>query len=108
MIALNEQIGAAIKEKYGTIAAFAQETGIPYSTLSSMVKNGVNNSKFSMVMGVCGCLGIDVFNNADMNLSANDTKLAGMFSLLDENGAELVSAVLDCEYKRINKFKCEY
>ncbi len=104
MIALNKQIGAAIKEKYGTIAAFAQKTGIPYSTLSSIVKNGVDNSKFSMIMKICGCLGIDVFNNADTHLSAKDTELACMFSLLDEDGAELVSAVLDCEYKRSNKF----
>ena len=104
MIALNEQINAAILSKYGTIAAFAQKTGIPYSTLSSIIKNGADNSKFSMILNICRGLDIDIFNNSDIDLTNNSAEFTRKLSFLDENGVKLVSSVIEIEYKRSNKF----
>ena len=104
MLDLNVQIKEAIKSEYGTVAAFSNETGVPYSTLNSIIKNGPDNSKFDMIMKICRCLKIDVFNISDLNLSVDDVEFVYKLSRLDKHGAELLTAVLEREYKRSNKF----
>ena len=49
-------------------------------------------------------LNIDIFNNPDIDLTNNSAEFARKLSFLDENGAKLVSAVIETEYKRSNKF----
>ncbi len=104
MITLNKQIGAAILSEYGTIAAFVQKTGIPYSTLSSIIKNGAGNSKFSMIMKICRYLNIDIFNNSEYGLSDEEIEFVRKLSFIDKDGADLLTMVLETEYKRSNKF----
>ena len=104
MADLCEQIKTAIRAEYDTLAAFAQETGIPYSTLSSIVKNGMDNSKFAVVMKICRCLKIDAFENEKLNFTDKDINFLLKFSHIDKYAAELVEGIVDYEYKRSNKF----
>jgi hypothetical protein len=48
-----------ILEKYKSVRAFSEITGIPYSTIDSIFKRGIGNSSVSNVLRICKELGID-------------------------------------------------
>ncbi len=100
---LNDVIGEAIEEKYGTLSQYAKDKCIPYSTLSNIVKNGLENSRFSMIMQLCRDLDIDVFETEKLTLSDKELAFASKFSMLDESGGRLVSSIIEKEYDRTEK-----
>lgn len=53
-----EVIERLIDEKYPNTKAFAEQIGIPYTTLKSMLKRGIGNATIDNVLKVCKGLGI--------------------------------------------------
>ncbi|MCL2335786.1 MAG: helix-turn-helix domain-containing protein [Firmicutes bacterium] len=54
-----ELLKAFILSKYKSLRAFAVEAGIPYMTISNMLKRGLGNSSATNVIEMCQFLGID-------------------------------------------------
>jgi dolichol kinase len=49
-----------ILDKYKSIRAFTQEIEIPYSTLDTMFKRGIQGASVSNVIKICNALDIDI------------------------------------------------
>ena len=62
VIKLCDKINTKIDEKYGSVARFSRTVNVPYSTLNCILKNGLSNSKFSMVLDICRRLRVDIFD----------------------------------------------
>lgn len=92
-----------INKKYGGVAQFSRQTNIPYSTLNSIFKKGLDNSKFSMIIKMCRELDINVFENT-VNFNKHDIDFLTKISALDEYGLELLEKLIEKEYKRSIKF----
>lgn len=65
---LEEKIKNLIIERYGSIRQFALKIDIPYTTIDSILKRGIDNSNVSNVLKMCKALGISV----DKSIESND------------------------------------
>lgn len=65
---LEEKIKELIIEKYGSVRQFALKIDIPYTTIDSILKRGIDNSNVSNVIKMCKALGISV----DKSIEANE------------------------------------
>ena len=93
-----------IKHKYSSTRRFADELGIPQTTIVSAIKNGISGTSFTTVCKICKALDIKLVDGvypvvATDNARAVLEKLAS----LDERGIHTVSTVLEVEYVRCNK-----
>lgn len=57
---LTEILKNEILEHYQNIKQFSDASGIPYMTISSVLKRGVENSVFGTVLKICEALGISL------------------------------------------------
>lgn len=90
-----------IKSKYSSTRKFAEELGIPQTTIVSAVKNGVGGTAFTTVCKMCKALGIKILNGI-YPVAVTDTtrQLIEKLSKLDEKGIHTVATVLEMEYVR--------
>lgn len=90
-----------IKSKYSSTRKFAEELGIPQTTIVSAVKNGVGGTAFTTVCKMCKALGIKIVNGI-YPVAVTDTtrQLIEKLSKLDEKGIHTVATVLEMEYVR--------
>lgn len=84
---IEEKIKKIILEKYGSIRKFALKIDIPYTTIDSILKRGIDNSNVGNVIKMCKALNISVdklvenseliseldFDNADFLAIDSDT-----------------------------------
>ena len=47
-----------IKEKYGNLNAFCKSIGMPWTTLDSILKRGIDNSSVANILKITSALGI--------------------------------------------------
>ena len=64
---LEEKIKNLIIEKYGSIRQFAIKIDIPYTTIDSILKRGIDNSNVSNVLKMCKALDISVDKSIENN-----------------------------------------
>lgn len=57
---LSEVLKSEILKKYQNIKQFSDASGIPYMTISSVLKRGVENSVFGTVLRICNALNISI------------------------------------------------
>ena len=90
-----------IKSKYSSTKRFADELGIPQTTIVSAIKNGVGGSAFTTVCKMCHALGIKIVNGI-YPVSVTDTTrlLIEKLSKLDDKGIHTVTTVIEMEYNR--------
>jgi len=50
-----------ILDRYASLRQFAMETGIPYSTLMTLLSRDIGGASFDIVILICKKLGIDPF-----------------------------------------------
>lgn len=62
---VEEELKSMIIKKYGSVRQFSQEIDIPYTTLDSILKRGVDNSNLSNVKKICKELNLSVDKLAD-------------------------------------------
>lgn len=56
-----QKIRNLILDKYSSFRQFAIESGIPYSTLMTLLSRDIGGGSFDIVMLICKKLGIDPF-----------------------------------------------
>lgn len=64
---LEEKIKDLIIEKYGSVRQFALKIDVPYTTIDSILKRGIDNSNVSNVIKMCKALGISVDKSIENN-----------------------------------------
>ena len=83
---LEEKIKELIIEKYGSIRQFALKIDVPYTTIDSILKRGIDNSNVSNVIKMCKALGISV----DKSIEKNE-----LISNLDFDNATMIDIDFD-------------
>lgn len=66
---LEEKIKELIIEKYGSVRQFALKIDVPYTTIDSILKRGIDNSNVSNVIKMCKALHISIdrsIENSDL------------------------------------------
>lgn len=90
-----------IKLKYSSTKKFAEDIGIPQTTIVSAIKNGVGGTAFTTVCKMCKALGIKIVNGIyPVAVNDNTRRLIEKLSKLDEKGIHTVTTVLEMEYIR--------
>ncbi|MPM35361.1 hypothetical protein SDC9_81952 [bioreactor metagenome] len=74
---VEQALKALILQRYKSIRAFSEETGIPYSTIDSIFKRGIANSSVSNIIKICRALGIDADALGDGIIKAKTTEITG-------------------------------
>jgi len=80
MPSIEEQLKELILTKYKSIREFANEIGIPYTTMDSILKRGVRNANITNILKITKALNIDTEQLAlgiiSSNLRPSDTMAA--------------------------------
>lgn len=101
-MAIENQLKQLILDKYGSVRSFTQTINIPYSTIDSMLKRGIDGTSVSTVLLVCLALNIDIEGllndeivfkpskrgSFDSNFSAKLHQLSDLMEQLNEEGQE--------------------
>lgn len=83
---LEDKIKELIIEKYGSVRQFALKIDVPYTTIDSILKRGIDNSNVSNVIKMCKALNISI----DKTIESNE-----LISNLNFDNAELTSLSTD-------------
>ena len=79
-----------IKDSGMSIKAFAEKCGIPYTTLYTILKNGVGKASMDNILIICKNLGITVEELCDMdNDEQADDGFENMKMLIARNGKNM-------------------
>jgi len=62
---LEEKLKSLIKEKFGSVRQFSFKIGIPYTTVDTILKRGIDNSNVGNVIKMCKALDISIDNLLD-------------------------------------------
>jgi len=62
---VEQELKELILQRYKSVLAFCEAAGMPYSTVDSIFKRGVNNSSVAKVITICKELNIDADELAD-------------------------------------------
>lgn len=98
-----------IKIKYKSLKNFSNESGIPNSTLNSMLKKGLGGTAVDTVLKVCSLLGCDIYTLTDSSTvsDAVDHAFFSDYLKLSSSSKELVRMVtnhqLSIEADKIKK-----
>lgn len=101
-MAIENELKQLILDKYGSVRSFTQSINIPYSTIDSMLKRGIDGTSVSTVLLVCLALNIDIEgllngeiifkpssrNSSDLNLSSRLHRLSDLMEQMNEEGQE--------------------
>lgn len=74
---VEQELKNLILQRYRSIRAFSEKTDIPYSTIDSILKRGIENSSMSNIMKICRALGIDADALGDNRIEAKSTEIPG-------------------------------
>lgn len=66
-----------ILQRYKSVRAFSEQTGIPYSTIDSIFKRGIANSSVSNIIKICRALGIDADALGDGTIEPKAKEITG-------------------------------
>ena len=83
---LEDKIKELIIEKYGSVRQFALKIDVPYTTIDSILKRGIDNSNVSNVIKMCKALNISIDKTIENNK---------LISNLNFDNAELTSLSTD-------------
>lgn len=85
-----------ILSKYGSLSEFCKKIGIPWTTLDSILKRGVEKANIKNILKITSELGIDVESLAAGEIVPSNSTVAAHF-----DGEEFT----EDEWKEIEKFK---
>lgn len=88
-----------ILSRFPSVKAFARETGIPYTTLATALKNGIGGMAADKVLVICGALQIDFrtlepLTPDSAGLTLQERELLQAFRSMDGKSQEQVLQVL--------------
>ncbi len=100
---LTETIKTEIKNQFKTVRSFSQQIGIPQTTVSSILKNGVGGTGYETIVKICKTLNIQLVNyDFPIHIDENSLKMIDIYNKLDETGKNSVRAILKIERERCN------
>ncbi len=101
MDSITDLIKAEIKKQYGSVAKFAEASGIPYGTVSNSLARGVGGTAYDTVSKMCKFLHIKQAYDSDLILFNQEFyEVYKKLTVLDEMGVHTVCSVLNVEYQR--------
>ena len=101
MDSITDLIKAEIKKQYGSVAKFAEASGIPYGTVSNSLARGVGGTAYDTVSKMCKFLHIKQVYDSDLILFNQEFyEVYKKLTALDEMGVHTVCSVLNVEYQR--------
>lgn len=113
-MSVEDELKQYIKCEYTSLLAFSKHVGIPYSTLDSIFKRGLQNAGIGNVIKICRCLGISAdaladgeivpYEKSDMELTEAEQELIRKYRALDERGKMAVSDTVAREYSYVQPF----
>lgn len=100
---LTTLIKEEIDKQYKSVRSFALSIGVPPTTLSSALKNGIEGTSYDTVLKICHALSIRFIDNSiPIKVSENALSFIEKYNSLDSVGKHTVLSVLDAEYSRCN------
>jgi len=79
-----EYLEKIIKEKGYTIASLSKESGVPYTTIRSMIERNLKNASIDNVIKICKVLGIKADDLAREEYNGDDTSSLPELTSKDE------------------------
>ncbi len=115
---IEQELKALIIERYSSIREFSVAVGIPYTTLDSILKRGVEKANVLNIVKICHVLGVDVTALASGKIEEKKDISHSVFSIeeethikkyrsLDGYGRDMVDTVLDKEHARCADLKAK-
>lgn len=121
---IENQLRELILLKYGSLREFTFNIGLPYSTLSTILKNGIMTANISNVVKICNALSIKIdelvegrlvetipgeklldvekiFNQTKINIQYPNVKINGQ--KLDKNTQKMLIFSIDLIYQLASK-----
>ncbi len=100
-MSVNNRILELMKEQNVSKASLAKISGIPYTTLDSMLKRETDTKRLSVFFRIAKALGTSVealvFEEDEPELSVEQKRILELYSLLDERGKDTVLSILEKE-----------
>ncbi len=102
-MSFSQKVLAHLKESGMTKAALAKESGIPYTTLDSMLKRDSDTERLATVFRIARALGTSVedlvFDGAEpaAAMTPEEKRILELYALLDERGRDTVLSLLERE-----------
>lgn len=113
-MAIEEKLRHLILAHYKSVKAFADEVGMPYTTIDSMLKRGLMKASVANVLKICRCLGISAdslgdgelqpYEKSDIELTEAEQELIRKYRALDERGKMAVADTVAREYSYAQPF----
>ena len=108
---LEKELKDLILKRYKSIREFANVANLPYTTVDSILKRGVEKANIINIIKICDTLDIDTDELADgkikpkvkkviLQLSNSETQNIKKYRELDTHGRKMVDFTLDEEYER--------
>ena len=84
---IENELKSLILSKYGTVKDFAPKCGLPYSTVDTILRRGINKASVSSVIAICKALNISADALASGRIAPPDTpsvsQLTDICAILD-------------------------
>ena len=97
LLNLTELINEEIKKNYKSLKSFANELGVPYTTLISSLKHGVENTSFLLVSQICNKLNISICNIENQMLTKEHIHILDKYNKLSDAGKTAINAIFKME-----------
>jgi len=107
------KVNRLLKENKMTKAALAKASGIPYTTLDSMLKRETDTEKLATAFRIAKALGTSVeylvFDEEEAaSISPEEKRILELYSLLDSRGKDTVLSLLEKEADNSHSAKKSY
>lgn len=102
-MSFSKKINRLLKENGMSKAALAKESGIPYTTLDSMLKRETDTARLATIFRIAKALGTSVEalvfdeEEAEPSMTLEEKKVLELYSLLDARGRNTVLSLLEKE-----------
>lgn len=86
-----EKLKQLILSRYSSVKSFAEENGMPYSTVRSILERGIMNANVENAIKICSALGIrpDIFSPL-LEISKGESDILPIYNRLEEPRQEKV------------------
>ena len=118
MSSIEEKLKDIIIKNYNTVKEFAAKINIPYTTMDSILKRGVEKANVLNIIKICDALNIEAdalangkiqsrHNRIEPNMSSAEIEHMYKYRNIDNYGKDIVDTVLDKEYLRTTQQKSD-
>lgn len=101
------QLKELILSRYKSLRAFAEDAGIAYTTIDTVLKKGVLKAGIGTVLKVCKSLGIsadklgegEIVSSKQLDLSPDEVEMVEQYRELDERSRRVIRNLVHIEYE---------